>query len=148
MISQPPSFVPGPELAERLDAGAVRPLLERFAPELPYAAGLIGSGSDVLGLDTVRPMDHDWGPRLFLYLGDGRLPELRDRLDQMLRERLPPAIAEHPTGFRQFVDDEGTRHMDQAMASGPIDHAIAITSVSAFLHWFGVSRTDELSATT
>lgn len=59
-MSQSPPCIDGPDLAERLFTGAVEPLLERFAPGLPVAAVLIGSRSDVLGLDTERAMDHNW----------------------------------------------------------------------------------------
>lgn len=149
MMSPSPPFVPGLELAERLYSGAVRPLLGRFAPELRYATGLIGSGSDVLGLDTERSMDHDWGPRLTIFLADDQLPRWRDRLDGLLRDHLPPVVAGFPTGFREFGDDPGTWHMDDAAAAGPIEHRIAITSVSAFLrHRLSVAGTDRLDAAT
>ena len=148
-MSPSPPFMPGLELAERLYTEAVRPLLDRFAPGLPYAAGLIGSGSDVLGFDTERSMDHDWGPRLTIFLTDEELSIWRERLDGVLRDYLPPSVAGFPTGFREFADDEGTWHMDDAPTPGPIEHRIAITSVSAFLgHLLGLKQTDRLDAAT
>ncbi len=148
MFSSPP-FVPGLALAERLYMEAVRPLMGRFAPDLPYAAGLIGSGSDVLGLDTERSMDHDWGPRLTIFLADDHLSSWRERLDGVLRKYLPPSVAGFPTGFREFADDQGTWHMDDAATSGPIEHRVAITSVSAFLrHRLGVANSERLDAST
>lgn len=149
MMSTSPPFVPGLELAERLYSEAVRPLLGRFAPDVPYAAGLIGSGSDVLGLDTERSMDHDWWPRPTVFLADHQLPRWRERLDGLLRDHLPLSVAEFPTGFREFGDDQGTWHMGDAAAPGPIEHRIAITSVSAFLrHRLSVAGTDRLDAAT
>ena len=144
-----PPFMPGLELADRLYWEAVRPLLDRFAPGLPHAAGLIGSGSDVLGFDTARSMDHDWGPRLTIFLADDQLSHWHDRLDGILRDHLPPSVAGFPTRFREFADDEGTWHMDDAPPPGPGTHRIAITSVSAFL-WqhLRVTGTDRLDAAT
>jgi hypothetical protein len=59
--------VPGVRLAGEFYAEVVRPLLEAEFPGLPYAAALIGAGSEVLGFDTERSTDHDWGPRLLVF---------------------------------------------------------------------------------
>jgi len=62
------TFLPGLELARHFYAEAVRPILDQVAPGLPHSAARLGAGSEVLGLDTVRSTDHDWGPRLELFL--------------------------------------------------------------------------------
>jgi hypothetical protein len=54
----------GGELARLFHADAVAPLLAQAMPRLGYAAGRLGSGSDVLGLDDAMSRDHDWGCRL------------------------------------------------------------------------------------
>jgi hypothetical protein len=54
----------GAELARMFHTEAVGPLLARKLPWLRYAAGRLGSGSDVLGLDDATSRDHDWGCRL------------------------------------------------------------------------------------
>lgn len=56
-------FLPGLDLAASFYAEVIAPLVTR-----PHAAALLGPGSDVLGLDTARSTDHDWGPRLLLFL--------------------------------------------------------------------------------
>jgi hypothetical protein len=65
-----PDFVPGLRLAREFYATSVRPLLESQFPGLAYAAALLGPGSEVLGFDSQRSTDHDWGPRLQVFLGD------------------------------------------------------------------------------
>ena len=65
-----PSFVPGLDLARDFYADVVRPLLQEEFPGLDYAAALLGPGSDVAGYDTERSTDHDWGPRLQVFLGE------------------------------------------------------------------------------
>ena len=64
-----PEFVPGLQLARGFYATVVRPLLEQFS-QVPYAAALLGPGSEVASFDSPRSTDHDWGPRLQILLPD------------------------------------------------------------------------------
>ena len=66
-------FIPGLALSRLFYTEQVRPLLDASFPGLAHTAALIGSGSDVLGFDTPRSTDHDWGPRLQLFLADSGL---------------------------------------------------------------------------
>lgn len=54
-------FLPVLELSRRLNEDVIHLLLERYFPDLSYAAARIGPGSDVIGFDTEMSMDHDWG---------------------------------------------------------------------------------------
>ncbi|MEV0429220.1 DUF4037 domain-containing protein [Micromonospora sp. NPDC050495] len=65
------TFVPGLTLAHRFHDEVVAPLLARRLPGLRYAAALLDGGSELLGLDTPRSTDHDWGPRVQLFVADG-----------------------------------------------------------------------------
>ncbi len=144
-----PDFIPGLTLSRILFDEAVQPLLARHAPGLPYAAGLFGTGSDVLGCDTARSMDHDWGPRLVLVLEDADFEEWSPRLDDMFRRLLPRIVAGFPTGTAEFVTEPGTRHMTPGEDSGPIDHQITITSPRRWLNaQFGIDAVDRLDAAT
>jgi hypothetical protein len=82
--------VKGVELSRRFYLDAVRPLLD-----LPHAAALIGPGSEVLGYDTERSTDHDWGPRLQVFVTPAQGAAIRG----LLAERLPPSIAGYPTSM-------------------------------------------------
>ena len=62
-------FISGRELSHLFFDEQVAPILTRRLPKLKYGAGLFGSGADVLGYDTFRSMDHDWGPRLQVFEG-------------------------------------------------------------------------------
>lgn len=55
---------PGQALAQRFYRQAVAPLLTG----VPHAAALLGDGSEVLGYDDVVSTDHDFGPRVQLFL--------------------------------------------------------------------------------
>jgi hypothetical protein len=77
----------GAELAAAFHREVVAPLVGRELPRLRYAAGRLGSGSDVLGLDDGRSRDHDWGLRLTLLVDEAdrtAVPMLSDLLDREL----------------------------------------------------------------
>jgi hypothetical protein len=94
-----PPFVPGLELAGAYYAEVVRPLLDEAFAGLPHAAALIDAGSEVLGFDTERSTDHDWGPRLQIFLADDAPPGLAAQVGAMLSRRLPVAFRGYPTAF-------------------------------------------------
>ena len=63
-----PKFVPGLKLSELYFEQCVKPIIKSKLPLLRYSAGLVGSGSEVLGFDDPQSRDHNWGPRLFIFL--------------------------------------------------------------------------------
>jgi len=92
-------FIPGLELARLFYAETVRPLLDQHFPGLPHTAALIGAGSEVLGYDTARSTDHNWGPRLQVFLSSAAETQLRDSVHEVLTELLPAEFRGHPTVF-------------------------------------------------
>lgn len=60
-MDQLASFVPGRDLAREL-AAILEPALRHQFTGVPLALAHLGPGSEVLGFDTSRSMDHDWGP--------------------------------------------------------------------------------------
>ena len=68
-------FVPGLELCRNFYAEVVAP-----AVGARHGAALLGPGSDVLGYDTERSTDHDWGPRCQLFVQASDLDEVRSRV--------------------------------------------------------------------
>lgn len=77
----------GIELARRYYERVVAPLILDRWPGLPHAAGRLGSGSDVLGLDDATSRDHDWGLRLALLVEQPYVDQVRDHLEQALPAR-------------------------------------------------------------
>jgi hypothetical protein len=92
-------FTPGLRLAGEFYGQVVRPLLDQACPGLAYAAALVGPGSEVLGFDTERSTDHDWGPRLLLFLGDADAERQAAAAEEVLAERLPSAFGGYPVAF-------------------------------------------------
>lgn len=121
--------MPGVELSGRLYQEAVRPLLSRHFPGLVHTAALIGPGSEVLGFDTSRSTDHDWGPRLQLFLRPADLAEHGTAISGLLAGRLPATIAGYSTNL--VPAESGTRHLRPV--DGPVLHGIAVGGLGAWL---------------
>lgn len=60
----------GIELSRRFYGEVVRPWLTAAFPGLSHAAALIGPGSEVLGLDDAMSRDHDFGPRVLIFVSE------------------------------------------------------------------------------
>ncbi len=91
-----PKFIPGLELSRLFYQEIVKPTLDEHFAFLPYSAALIGAGSEVLGFDTEMSSDHDWGPRLKLFLFDGDHSNHAKALEETLRGRLPAQFRGFP----------------------------------------------------
>jgi hypothetical protein len=91
-------FIPGLELAREFFADVVRPLLDDRFPAAAHAAALIGPGSEVAGFDSQRSTDHDWGPRLQVFLADDDARQA-EAISAMLASRLPAAFRGYPVAF-------------------------------------------------
>jgi predicted N-acetyltransferase YhbS len=107
-------FIPGLRLAREFYTETIRPLL---GGDVPYAAALIGQGSEVTGFDTERSTDHDWGPRLQVFLADDQDPE---KISALLHRRLPDRFLGYPVAFATTRD-------------ATVTHRITVTGLGAWL---------------
>jgi hypothetical protein len=122
------TFIKGLELGELFYTEAVKPILAKYFADLTYSAALIGTGSEVLGFDTPQSMDHDWGPRLMLFLTEADHETYHNDIDQVLRQELGE-IHGYPTNFGHHED--GTTVMT-ATDRGPINHGVMLLTVHRF----------------
>lgn len=120
----------GIELARRLWADAVEPILSRRFPDLDVSAALLGYGSEVLGFDDEVSQDHHWGPRLLLFVREHAL-ERSDEIRGTLADELPLEVAGIATNFGPPTAD-GSR-MPLAVERGPVDHRVEVHGVAAFM---------------
>ena len=104
------AFVTGRELSSAFYREILAPAIEA-----PHAAALLGTGSDVLGYDTERSVDHDWGPRAVI---------LVDRTDVSAGRRGGPAAL--PARFRGWPVSTGR---DGVPARPQVD----VTTLSAWV---------------
>ncbi|MFW9982153.1 MAG: DUF4037 domain-containing protein [Candidatus Thorarchaeota archaeon] len=138
----PYDFLPGLDLSEAFYREAVKPVIDEHFPDLVYSAARIGQGSDVLGYDTAQSMDHDWGPKLQIFLNDSDYGALKEKIDNILRENLPYEIRGFPTNFGHNEDGSTTMHL---INSGPVNHGVEINTVSGFfIEYLGFNPTEDL----
>jgi uncharacterized protein DUF4037 len=106
-----PEFTPGRELARAFYEEVVAPLLDG----VEHSAALLGTGSDVLGFDTVRSTDHAWGPRLQVFVAGDEIA----RVGALVDESLPDEFRGWPTRFGW--DDV------------PVSHHVTVTTLDVWL---------------
>jgi predicted N-acetyltransferase YhbS len=112
-----PTYIPGLQLAREFYAAVVRPLLEEHFPQVPYAAALLGPGSEVVGFDSRRSTDHDWGPRLQVFLTD-RDATQAGAVTAMLADRLPVSFRGYPVAFPTQKRGDTARHRVEVAGLG------------------------------
>lgn len=105
-----PGFVPGRELSRAFYSEVVQPLVG----EVPHGAALIGPGSEVLAFDTERSADHDWGPRVLVFVE----PSVAAGLAARLGGALPERFRGYPTAFGSDRD--------------PVRHGVVVTGFGSW----------------
>lgn len=128
----PLGFLPGRELARQYYFEVVAPILQVHHPGLVHSAGLLGPGSEVLGFDDPMSADHNWGPRLTLFLAMNDHTRLRDKLWDTLAHELPLEFYGHPTHYEPAPGDPGSL-IPVAASSHPINHLLEIATLPTFL---------------
>jgi hypothetical protein len=114
----------GLDLARAFYAEAVRPVVEHTVPGLRYSAARIGRGSEVLGFDDEVSQDHDWGPRLEVFLGEADHQRRAPRLLDALATNLPRAFQGYATSFA--LDADGVGVLTEAAAGDPVAHRVEV----------------------
>jgi len=125
-----PRFIPGLELSGRFYDEAVRPLLYAYFDALPHSAARVGSGSEVLGFDTRRSADHEWGPRLQVFLRPEDAEVRAGEIIEMLADRLPKTFLGYPTNFVPADNDHVAR---MESTDGPVSHRVDVTDLQTWL---------------
>src|SRR5271155_292028 len=138
-------FISGLDLSERFYNQVIQPVLREHFPGLMYTAALIGSGSEVLGLDTEMSSDHHWGPRALLFLNPQDYERYRDAIVQSLREKLPRTFLGYPTSFTEpDPNDHGTQLLD-CSTDGPVNHRVEVhTPANYFVKYLGFDIGQEI----
>ena len=107
----------GADVARWFWADAVAPVLAGEFPRLRYAAGRLGSGSDVLGFDDAMSRDHDWGCRLTVLVDSAdaaAVPLVREHLERSL----PATWRGQPVRFATTWDDTVSHRVEVAAVGG------------------------------
>jgi hypothetical protein len=124
-------FVPGLDLAELFYRQAVRPILDAHYPGLAHSAALLGSGSEILGYDTPRSMDHEWGVRAQLFLADADQAALAPAIAELLERTLPHEFHGLPVDLVKPSETSRNAIMTR-VSDGPVRHGVQVATVGGF----------------
>jgi len=103
-------FIKGLDLCGGFFFDIAKPILDKHFKGLPYSAGLIGYGSDVLGYDDEVSTDHMWGPRFYLFIKETDLP-LKPQILNVFSRELPYTYKGYCINFSEpDPNDNGVRH--------------------------------------
>jgi Domain of unknown function (DUF4037) len=123
-------FIPGLQLSELYYREAVKPILEAAFPRLVYSAALIGPGSEVLGYDTPQSMDHNWGPKVLLFVKADDYERYQQAIKEVLSRQLPYEIRGIPTNF-DMPDSNGVQSLEK-IDTGPVNHLVSVHTIQAY----------------
>jgi hypothetical protein len=127
-------FIPGLRLGSMFFSEAARPIIESVIPADSYAAAFIGYGSDVLGFDSQRSVDHNWGPRFQLFLSEEAHSARNAALDAALRNRLPGVFHGYAVGFSDPDPLDGGTQVPLPSGAAPANHLVEITTIRDYFH--------------
>ena len=125
-------FIPGLKLSEEFYREIVRPILDGSFPGMTHAAGLIDGGSEVLGFDDETSLDHNWGPRLMLFLSAEDNRRFLEQIKHVLANQLPCEFRGYPTNFTAPTPENGGAQILEPIALGPVNHHVSIQTVHSF----------------
>ncbi|GIP35657.1 DUF4037 domain-containing protein [Paenibacillus sp. J2TS4] len=108
------TFINGIELCRRFHKEVVEPVLVDNYPSLLYSSALMGPGSEVLGYDTEMSTDHDWGPRVYLFLREEDIG-YSEQIVESLRERAPEQFYGFPVDVNMSVITTVPRYVDNCL---------------------------------
>ncbi len=91
------AFVAGQELSRRFYAEAVRPMLVTHFPDLAHSAALLGRGSEVLGYDDAMSGDHNWEPRVIIFLRENDHASVGDAVTELVGDATLREFAGRPS---------------------------------------------------
>jgi len=119
----------GIELSRRFHDEVVRPWLADAAPGLSYAAAIMGYGSELLGFDDETSRDHNWGPRVQIFLTEDRFEAEAQRLVTAFIAAAPESFMREPIGWRSRPHPPA----GGAGAVGTLEHGLEVHTLKAML---------------
>lgn len=109
------SFIKGIELCRRFHMEIVEPVMTDKYSFLSYSSALLGPGSEVLGYDTEMSTDHDWVPRVYLFLNQLDIG-YSEQIQATLHERAPERFYGFPIDIRKSVITTVPRFIESYLA--------------------------------
>jgi hypothetical protein len=91
------------ELSKLLFCEQLQPLINQRFPQIKFGAGSFGMCSENLGFDDEVSRDHEWGPRVTLYLSQDDFEKHANEIEKALKDSLPETFH----GFEMMWRQEG-----------------------------------------
>lgn len=115
----------------------IDPILASRFPGMTSAAGRLGAGSDVLGLDDATSQDHDWGLRLSLFVPESQVAHV----DAELERSLPDTFLGRPTRFAFTGQTESRHHIEVGTVAGFVGSRLGFDprDASSVSDWLSLS---------
>ncbi|HWV22962.1 MAG TPA: DUF4037 domain-containing protein [Thermomicrobiales bacterium] len=137
------NFMPGLALSRTFFQEVVEPAVRFAFPHLQYAAGLFGPGSDVLGYDSERSMDHDWGPRCILVIDAEDEQAVGASLRGKISAALPSTFRGFPVLFHDSPGEPGVLVPADLLRDAPLRHRVEVTTFDGIGEKYGYAPGDE-----
>jgi hypothetical protein len=139
-------FIPGLKLNRMFFEEVVKPLMQKYFPELSYSAALTGHGSDSLGFDSPRSTDHNWGPHLIMFFRYSDYGEYAPKVDTMLRKCLPYTFRGYSTNFSQEDPEAYLKQVPIYINEGDVNHLFSLFTIRGYLkHYLAFDRDRDIS---
>ena len=140
------AFVKGLDLCESFFNEIAKPILSTNFPSLRYAAGVIGYGSEVIGLDDEMSTDHMWGPRFQLFLPEESFDLWKGQITAAFAVGFPYEYKGFSTNFsKPDWNDNGVRWRE-LIQHGQIDPLIEYYTLrSYFENYLGYTPGEDVS---
>ena len=138
-------FIKGRDLCRDFFKEIAKPILDKHFPGLPYSAGLLGYGSDILGYDDATSTDHMWGPRFYLFLDKADLHRQED-IRAVFSRTFPYTYRGYSVHFTQpDPNDNGVQHA-AFITEGPANPLIFFDTPEGYLQsYLGTDGTAALT---
>jgi hypothetical protein len=108
----------------------IQPIVEERFQDLKYAAATLGMCLEILGLDDEVSMDHEWGPRVTIFLSEKSHIRYAEQMMTVFRKSLPQKYKGFDMMWRQpRVDVHNTKQK--------ILYHVSVQTVPGVLKFYG-----------
>lgn len=118
----------GIELSRRFYHEVISPWLAAIRPGLVHAAALVGYGSELLGFDDETSRDHNWGPRVLVFLSPDDFAAHADALFAAFAASMPSEFLGEPIGWRSRPHPPASGPEER----GDLAHGLELVTLRAF----------------
>ncbi|MGQ7887330.1 DUF4037 domain-containing protein [Paenibacillus sp. WC2504] len=112
------SHIPGILLSRLFHEHYIAPRLSSTMPALSYASALVGPGSEVLGFDTSMSCDHDWGPRVLIFIRESDITQ-KEAILAALQHEVPISFYNYPVDIYQTIVTTVPRYFGRRLGVNP-----------------------------